>query len=83
MGSPDLVVYNLSYRTRGSIINLDPTAVEKALAVTAYGGFLVGQQAAKRMLNREGSILFTIGFISYSDSGFTYFKISGLFLSAS
>ena len=60
IGSADLVVYNPSYRTRGSIVDLDPTEVEKALAVTAYGGFLVGQQAALRMLNQgRGSILFT------------------------
>jgi NAD(P)-dependent dehydrogenase (short-subunit alcohol dehydrogenase family) len=58
--SPDVVVYNPSYRTRGSIIELDPTEVAKALTVTAYGGFLVGQQAAKRMLTKgQGNILFT------------------------
>ena len=34
--------------------------VEKALMVTCYGGFLVGQAAARQMLERgHGSILFT------------------------
>src|SRR5262249_29567418 len=34
--------------------------VEKALAVTAFGGFLVAQEAARRMLpQRHGAILFT------------------------
>jgi len=34
--------------------------VEKSLAVTAYGGFLVGQQAARRMLAKgRGVIAFT------------------------
>ena len=49
-GPPEIVVYNPSYRTRGAFIELDPAEVEKALIVTAFGGFLVGQQAAKRML---------------------------------
>ncbi|MBD3884775.1 SDR family NAD(P)-dependent oxidoreductase [Phormidium tenue FACHB-886] len=60
LGSPDVVVYNPSYRTRGAIVDLDPAEVAKALMVTAYGGFLVGQEAAKRMLAKgQGAILFT------------------------
>jgi NAD(P)-dependent dehydrogenase (short-subunit alcohol dehydrogenase family) len=59
-GSPEIVIYNASYRTRGPLIDLDPTEVERTLAVCAYGGFLVGQQAARRMLpKRHGAILFT------------------------
>ncbi|MCZ6763601.1 MAG: SDR family oxidoreductase, partial [Alphaproteobacteria bacterium] len=45
-GTPDLVVYNPSYRTRGPFVELDPGEVEKALAVTCFGAFLVGQAAA-------------------------------------
>jgi NAD(P)-dependent dehydrogenase (short-subunit alcohol dehydrogenase family) len=57
---PDIVVYNASYRTRGPLVELDPAEVEKALMVTCYGGFLVGQAAAKAMLARgSGSILLT------------------------
>src|SRR3712207_1181092 len=48
IGVPDVVVYNASYRTRGPIAELDPAEVAKALTVTAYGGFLVSQAAAKR-----------------------------------
>ena len=60
LSSPNVVVYNPSYRTRGAIVDLDPAEVAKALTVTAYGGFLVGQQAAKRMLAKgQGAILFT------------------------
>src|SRR3990170_4844686 len=40
-GVPDLVVYNASYRTRGPIAELDPSEVEKTLAISAFGGFLV------------------------------------------
>jgi NAD(P)-dependent dehydrogenase (short-subunit alcohol dehydrogenase family) len=59
-GAPDVVIYNASYRTRGPFITLDPADVERALAVTAFGGFLVAQEAAKRMLPRgHGAIFFT------------------------
>ncbi|MER9936376.1 SDR family NAD(P)-dependent oxidoreductase [Mesorhizobium sp. M0088] len=55
-----LVVFNASARTRGPIAELDAEAVKQALLVGAYGGFLVGQQAARRLLVRgSGSILFT------------------------
>ncbi len=58
--SPDVVVYNPSFRVRGSIVDIDPDAVAKALSITAYGGFLVAQQAARRMVKRgSGAILFT------------------------
>jgi NAD(P)-dependent dehydrogenase (short-subunit alcohol dehydrogenase family) len=59
-GAPDIVIYNASFRTRGPLIDLDPTDVERTLAVTAFGAFLVAQQAARRMLpNGHGAILFT------------------------
>lgn len=59
-GPPDVVVYNASDRLRGPVVTLDPGAVAKALAVSAYGGFLVAQAAARRMLPaRHGAILFT------------------------
>jgi NAD(P)-dependent dehydrogenase (short-subunit alcohol dehydrogenase family) len=59
-GSPDVVVFNPSARVRGPLTDLDPAAVAEALAVTAYGGLLVGQAAARRMLpNRRGAIFFT------------------------
>jgi NAD(P)-dependent dehydrogenase (short-subunit alcohol dehydrogenase family) len=60
LGEPDIVVYNASARAHGPLAELDPAAVEKALAVTAFGGFLVTQQAAKRMVPRgHGAILLT------------------------
>jgi NAD(P)-dependent dehydrogenase (short-subunit alcohol dehydrogenase family) len=59
-GAPEIVIYNASFRTRGPFVDLDPAEVEKALAVTAYGAFLVAQQAARRMLPKgHGAILFT------------------------
>jgi NAD(P)-dependent dehydrogenase (short-subunit alcohol dehydrogenase family) len=60
LGSPDVVVYNASYRTRGPFVDLVPDEVEKSLIVTAFGGFLVAQEAAKRMLPKHhGAIFFT------------------------
>jgi len=60
LGPLDVVVYNASFRTRGPIADLDPGAVEKSIAVSAFGGFLVAQQAARRMLPRgRGAIFFT------------------------
>jgi NAD(P)-dependent dehydrogenase (short-subunit alcohol dehydrogenase family) len=59
-GSPQVVIYNASARARGPFVELDAGEVEKALAVTAFGGFLVAQQAARRMVpNGHGAILFT------------------------
>ena len=60
IATPDLVVYNASGRALGPFTDLVPADVANAIAVSAFGGFLVAQQAVKRMLpNRHGAILFT------------------------
>lgn len=60
IASPDLVVYNASGRARGPIAELKPDEVLNAIMVGCYGGFLVGQQAARAMLKAgHGTILFT------------------------
>ena len=60
IATPDLVVYNASGRARGAFVDLAPADVANAIAVSAFGGFLVAQQAVKRMLpNGHGAILFT------------------------
>jgi NAD(P)-dependent dehydrogenase (short-subunit alcohol dehydrogenase family) len=59
-GAPDVVVYNASYRTRGPLVELVPEEVAKSIAVSAFGGFLVAQQAVKRMLPKHhGAVIFT------------------------
>jgi NAD(P)-dependent dehydrogenase (short-subunit alcohol dehydrogenase family) len=67
-GAPDAVVYNASYRTRGPFVELNPDEVAKSIAVSAFGGFLVAQEAVKRMLPKgqgagrdagHGAIIFT------------------------
>ena len=56
----EVVLYNPSYRTRGPIADLDPAEVQKSLQVCAFGGFLVAQQAARRMQKAgRGTILLT------------------------
>jgi NAD(P)-dependent dehydrogenase (short-subunit alcohol dehydrogenase family) len=60
MGTPDVVLYNPSARVRGPIETLDPGAVRDAILTSCFGGFLVGQAAAKGMIEKgSGTILFT------------------------
>jgi len=60
IGEPDVVVYNASARVRGRIADIDPEQVRRALEISAFGGFLVVQQAARRMTPRgHGAILLT------------------------
>jgi NAD(P)-dependent dehydrogenase (short-subunit alcohol dehydrogenase family) len=60
IGAPEAVVYNASYRVRGPFVELDPAEVEKSLAVSAFAGFLVAQEAVRHMLPRaHGAVLFT------------------------
>jgi len=60
IGNPDVVVYNASARARGAFTDLVAAEVAQAIAVSAFGGFLVAQQAVKRMLpDKHGAMLFT------------------------
>ncbi len=60
VGAPEVVLYNPSYRVRGPLVDLDPAEVAQSLAVTAFGAFLVAQQAARGMLAAgRGTILLT------------------------
>ena len=57
---PELVLYNASFRVRGPLTELEPEQVRRTLDVTAFGAFLVAQQAARRMLpSGRGTILLT------------------------
>jgi len=60
VGAPEIVLYNPSYRIRGPLVDLDPAEVARSLAITAFGAFLVAQQAARGMLAAgHGTILLT------------------------
>ena len=84
-GAPDMVVYNASGRVRGPVTELDPAAVHAALEVSAFGAFLVAQQAARRMLpQRRGAIALTgatagvKGFANSSSFALGKFALRGL-----
>jgi NAD(P)-dependent dehydrogenase (short-subunit alcohol dehydrogenase family) len=60
LGALDVVLYNASARAHGPIAEIDPEAVRKAVEISAFGGFLVIQQAARRMIPKgHGAILLT------------------------
>ncbi len=60
LGRLDVVLYNASYRTRGPFLDLDSKEVARCIEVSAFGGFLVAQQAAARMVKQgDGAIFFT------------------------
>ena len=60
LGPLDIAIYNPSARARGPLVELSPPEVLRAMTITAFGGFLVGQAAARSMLIRgSGAILFT------------------------
>jgi NAD(P)-dependent dehydrogenase (short-subunit alcohol dehydrogenase family) len=60
LGTADVVVYNASARSRGPFVDLVPADVAHAMAVSAFAGFLVAQQAVRRMLPKgHGAVLLT------------------------
>lgn len=56
-----VVLYNPSYRIRGPLTELDPAEVRRTLEVTAFGAFLVAQQAARVMLMAGGGTILLTG----------------------
>lgn len=73
--TPDVVVYNASNRTRGPLIDLAPDDVRRAMDVSAFGGFLVSQQAARRMLPKSHGAIFLTG----ATAGVKGFALSATF----
>ena len=60
LGPLGVAVYNASGRIKGSILDLDATEVMNAWKISCLGGFLLGREAARRMVpQKEGTILFT------------------------
>lgn len=60
-GIADVVLYNPSAYTAGPTTDLDPELVLNSLMQTAYGAFLVAQQAAIGMKQLGGGALFFTG----------------------
>lgn len=60
LGPLGVAVYNASGRVKGSILDLDAAEVTNAWKISCLGGFLLGREAARRMVpQKEGTILFT------------------------
>jgi len=74
-GAPDVVVYNASARVRGALVDLDPEEVRRAVEISGFGGFLVSQQAAKRMLPKNHGAIFLTG----ATAGVKGFALSSTF----
>ena len=53
IGAPEIVVYNASARARGPVAELVPAEVERAIMVSAFGGFLVAREAAAAWCRRH------------------------------
>ena len=49
LGRPDLVVYNAGAFVPAGIMEIEPADFERCWRVSCFGGFLVGQAAARRM----------------------------------
>ena len=73
--TPDVVVYNASNRVRGPLIDLAPDDVRRAMEISAFGGFLVSQQAARRMVPRSHGAIFLTG----ATAGVKGFALSATF----
>ena len=73
--TPDVVVYNASNRVRGPLVDLPPDDVKRAIEISAFGGFLVSQQAAKRMLPKSHGAIFLTG----ATAGVKGFALSATF----
>jgi NAD(P)-dependent dehydrogenase (short-subunit alcohol dehydrogenase family) len=74
-GAPDVVVYNASARVRGPLVDLPPDDVKRAVEVSAFGAFLVSQQAARRMLPLSHGAIFLTG----ATAGVKGFALSATF----
>ena len=60
LGLPSLVVFNAGVFERGGILEITPEDFERCWRLGCFGGFLVGQAAARLMVTAgAGTILFT------------------------
>ena len=58
-GRLEVAVYNAGNNTPGAVTEMDASYFEQAWRVGCFGGFLFGREAARRMLPRGGTLLFT------------------------
>ena len=65
-GDIRVAIYNPSQRLAGGIADLDPEEVRSAVEITAFGAFLMGRAAARRMAGQSGDVKGTILFTGAS-----------------
>ena len=58
-GAPALVVYNAGNATIRPLLETDDALFEQVWRIGCFGGFLCGREAAKRMLSKGGTLIFT------------------------
>jgi NAD(P)-dependent dehydrogenase (short-subunit alcohol dehydrogenase family) len=59
LAAPQCVIFNAGTYRPGAVLEVAPQDFLDCWKIGCYAGFLVGQQAARRMADRGGSILFT------------------------
>jgi NAD(P)-dependent dehydrogenase (short-subunit alcohol dehydrogenase family) len=60
LAPPALVVFNVGAYQRGTVSETDPAEFERCWRVGCFSGFLVGREAARRMIGAgQGTIIFT------------------------
>ncbi|MCE2392520.1 MAG: SDR family NAD(P)-dependent oxidoreductase, partial [Proteobacteria bacterium] len=58
-GTPELVVYNAGANDPRPLLEMDNSYFERMWRLGCFGGFLVGREAARRMLPGGGTLIFT------------------------
>ena len=58
-GPPELVVYNAATTPFHPLLEIDDAVFEEIWRVCCFGGFLTGREAARRMLEAGGTLIFT------------------------
>lgn len=68
LGDPSLVVFNAGAYHRGTVVETEAADFERSWKVGCFAGFLVGREAARRMLKYPGEVKGTILFSSATAS---------------
>ena len=58
-GAPEIAVYNAGNNRMRPLLEMDDAFFEETWRVACFGGFLVGREAARRMLPGGGTLVFT------------------------
>ena len=59
LGDIDAALYNAGNNTPGNILDMEADYFRQSWEICCFGGFLFGREAARRMQNKGGTIVFT------------------------